>query len=257
VARALAGPPAAWIVGMPLIGLVAEVHWRLVFLALPLPAAMVAAFALALRQTDAAGGTPSRTAFTALAGDSGVRRWALGELLASAGWAGTLVYSGALLVEVHGTSPLVTGVVLAAIAVAYLLGNVRAGRLADGSARRAIVRGNLAAATAIAALWAVTPDLATTFVLFCAAAYVAAARTVAGTSYGFVVAGDRKLEVGAVRSATQQLGYLLGSLAGGLALAVGGYPAVGAAFAALFAAAALPYACLARQGCPRRAALAT
>jgi hypothetical protein len=41
VARALAGAPAAWIVGMPVIGLVAEVNWRLAFLAVPLPAAVV------------------------------------------------------------------------------------------------------------------------------------------------------------------------------------------------------------------------
>ena len=40
VARSLAGAPAAWIVGMPTIGWVAETNWRLAFLAVPLPAAV-------------------------------------------------------------------------------------------------------------------------------------------------------------------------------------------------------------------------
>ena len=42
VSRALAGPPSAWIVGMPTIGLVASINWRIAFLALPLPAAVLA-----------------------------------------------------------------------------------------------------------------------------------------------------------------------------------------------------------------------
>ena len=52
VAHAFAGPPTAWIVGMPVIGLVAEVHWRLAFLAFPLPAAMLAVLAVAGRPRD-------------------------------------------------------------------------------------------------------------------------------------------------------------------------------------------------------------
>ena len=52
VAHAFAGPPTAWIVGMPVIGLVAEVHWRLAFLALPLPAALLAVLAVAGRPRD-------------------------------------------------------------------------------------------------------------------------------------------------------------------------------------------------------------
>jgi predicted MFS family arabinose efflux permease len=98
VARAFAGPPTAWILGMPLIGVVAEVHWRLAFLALPLPAALLAAVALANRPRD----TPISSASSSLRGllrRPDARRWALGELAANAAWAGTLVYGGALLTE--------------------------------------------------------------------------------------------------------------------------------------------------------------
>ena len=78
VAHALAGPPAAWIAGMPLIGVVAEVHWRLAFLALPLPAALVAGLAVAARPGD----VPLAGRGTSLRGLLGLslgRRWAAGR----------------------------------------------------------------------------------------------------------------------------------------------------------------------------------
>jgi MFS transporter, DHA1 family, inner membrane transport protein len=253
MARALAGPPAAWIVGMPIVGVVAELHWRLTFLALPLPATLLALTALATQpavRDHRPGASLGR-----LLRQPGVLGWATGELLAAAAWAGTLVYSGALLVEGHGVSRKAAGVLLALIAVAYLAGNQRAQRVAVGRTRRALVRGDIAAAAAVALLWAVTPSLVTTVVFFCVAAYAAAARTLWGTSYGFVVAGERKLEAGALRAVTTQLGYLFGSLLGGVALAMGGYRLMGLVFAALFAAAAVPHLCLTARRCAGRGRL--
>jgi MFS transporter, DHA1 family, inner membrane transport protein len=240
LARALAGPPAAWIVGMPLVGLVAEVHWRLAFLVVPLPAALLAFAAFAARPP---GEAERRTAasLTSLLRQPGARGWAAGELLAASAWTGTLVFSGALFVEGHGASPRLAGVLLAFVAIAYLLGNQRAQRVETRYTRRALVRGNLAAAAGVALLWAVTPNLATTVALFFAAAYAAAARSLWGATYGFVVARERKLEAGALRAVATQLGYLLGSVLGGVALATGGYAVMGLVFAALFVASALPH----------------
>ena len=108
VAHAFAGPPTAWIVGMPIIGLVAEVHWRLAFLALPLPAALLAGLAVLGRPHD----SPIPRAETSLRrflGRADGRRWALGEQFANAAWSGTLVFSGALLTEHYGMSTTATG----------------------------------------------------------------------------------------------------------------------------------------------------
>jgi predicted MFS family arabinose efflux permease len=254
MARALAGPPAAWIVGMPLIGLVAEVNWRLAFLVLPLPAGLLALAAFASRPADAPDRRPGAS-LTRLLREPGALGWATGELLANAAWTGTLVYAGALFVEGHGTSPKVAGALLALIAVAYLAGNQRAQRVERGRTRRALVRGDIAAAAGVGLLWIATPTLAVTVVLFCVAAYAAAARTLWGTSYGFVVAGERKLEAGAMRAVTTQLGYLVGSLLGGIALATGGYDLMGLVFAGLFAAAALPHMCLSAKRCAGRGRL--
>jgi predicted MFS family arabinose efflux permease len=241
VSHALAGPPAAWIVGMPIIGLVAEVDWRLAFLAFPLPAALLAGLALAARPGD----HPIRAAETSLRGllrRPAARRWALGELLANSAWAGTLVFSGALLTEQYGMSTAATGVALAAVAVAYLAGNRRAGRLAAEDAMRAMLVCSVGAAVLVALTWSFTPALVPTLVVFAASGAVVATRTVAGTVYGFAAAGDLGREVGTARAVTTQLGYLIGAMAGGAALAVGGFALLGVVFGGIFVASTVPSA---------------
>jgi hypothetical protein len=104
--------------------------------------------------------------------------------------------------------------------------------------------------------WLLTPNVVVTLALFSFAAVVVAARTVVGTGYGFALAGERKLEVGAARAAVTHAAYLAGSFIGGAGLAVGGYAAVGVAFGALFLAATIPYLSAWTARCPRRGALA-
>lgn len=241
VAHAFAGPPTAWIVGMPLIGLVAEVHWRLAFLALPLPAALISLLVVLGRPHDA----PIPRATTSLRGllqRGDARRWSLGELAANAGWAGTLVYSGALLTEGYGMSTTATGVSLAAVAVAYLLGNRRAGQGTTERARRTMLLTSAAAAVLTVLTLGLTVAVPVTLALFAATGALVATRTVAGTVYGFSVAGDLGREVGTVRAVTSQLGYLLGALVGGASLALGGFALLGVAMGCLLLAATAPYA---------------
>ena len=253
VASMYAGPPAAWIVGMPLIGVVAEVDWRLAFLVLPLPAALLAGLAAAGRPHDAplaATGTSLRDLLRRPA----PRRWALGELLATSAWAGTLVYSGALLTDGYGMTTTATGVALAAVAVAYLLGNQRAGRGSPDRARSTMLATSVVGAAAVVLTWAFTPAVAVTLVVFAISGAMVATRTVVATVYGFSVAGNLGREVAAARAVTTQLGYLVGSLAGGAAFALGGFPALAVAFGGLLLASTLPYVSL-RSG--RRPVLAT
>jgi MFS transporter, DHA1 family, inner membrane transport protein len=239
-ARALAGAPAAWVVGMPLIGLVSGASWRLAFLAVPLPAALVTASLLFVFRPHEPGRRSA--SLPALLRNRGARRWALGELLVMSAWAGTLVFSGALFVETYGASARLTGLLLAAIAVSYLGGNALGSRIhGDCRLRRMLPRANVAAAAVLAATWIVTPNLLVTLTLFASASMIAAARTVVGTTYGFALAGERNLEVGSARAAMTHLGYLIGSLLGGGAMATLGRPGVGVVFGLLMLAAALPY----------------
>lgn len=254
LARALAGAPAAWVVGMPTIGLVAGVSWRLAFVAVPLPAA-VATFAVLLKQRPESTAPRPGASLAGLLRRPGVRPWLLGELLAMSSWAGTLVFSGALFVEVYGLSPRLTGVLLATVALAYLGGNALGGHIHHECLRRVLARGNVAAAATVASTWLIKPHVVVTLVLFSLTAVVVAARTVVGTAYGFALAGERKLEVGAARSAIQHAGYLVGSFVGGAALALGGYSAIGIAFGLLFLAATAPYLSAWAARCPRPGAL--
>jgi MFS transporter, DHA1 family, inner membrane transport protein len=249
VARALAGAPAAWVVGMPVIGAVASESWRLAFIAVPLPAALITAALVAAGEPDNQAAR-SETSLVRLLRLPGARSWATGELLAMSAWTGTLVYSGALFVETYGTSTETTGILLALVAVAYLGGNAIGGRI-HGScvSRRALAQSSVVAAVALALLWTVTPNAGVTLVLFAIAATVVAARTVVGTTYGFAVAGERKLEVGAARAVVSHAGYLVGSLIGGAGYAAGGRPVAGLAFAAMLLASVLPHASLLAARC--------
>lgn len=240
VAHMFAGPPAAWIVGMPLIGVVAEIDWRLAFLALPLPAALLALLATATRPQDVplAG---AKTSLGSFLRSGAPRGWALGELLATSAWAGTLVYSGALLTEEYGMSTTATGVALAAVAVAYLLGNQRAGRSVPERARSTMLATSVVGAAAVALTWAFTPAVAVTLVLFALSGAMVATRTVTATVYGFALTGGLVREVGAARAVTTQLGYLIGSALGGAAIALGGFPLLALASGGLLLASTLPY----------------
>ncbi len=135
---ALVGQPAAWIVGMPLVGLVGERSWRYGWLALPLAAAVLVAVSVARR----AGAPPARRSAAgarAVLRERDLARWLASELLANAAWTGTLVYAGALLVESYGSSAGRTGGLLALAAVAYVGGNLASRRLVRRDPRPLLV----------------------------------------------------------------------------------------------------------------------
>src|SRR5688500_571338 len=129
LAIALLGPPLAWVVGMPLAGLVGEASWRLSWVAVPLAMAVAALVVLAGRPP-----TPpasARADLRAVLRHRGVLGWSLGELLAYSAWVGTLVFVGALFVESYGSSVAATGLILGAGALVYVPGNLLFRRWVD------------------------------------------------------------------------------------------------------------------------------
>ncbi len=235
---ALVGQPAAWIVGMPLIGALGERSWRYGWLALPLAAAAAAAILVASR----AGQPPARSRparARAVLGDRTLARWLASELLANAAWAGTLVYAGALFAESYGTSTKLTGCLLAVAAVAYVAGNLICRRLTRRDPRPVLVL--------LAVLLAVTDGLfgtarlgiAASTALLASAAFLAGGRTLVASAFALATAPEVRAAVTSLRAATMQFGYFAGSIAGGAALTLGGYGAFGATMAALFLGAAV------------------
>lgn len=235
---ALIGQPAAWIVGMPLLGVAGERSWRYAWLVFPLAAALLAAAAVGRR-----GGAPPaqdrpermRAALAA----PGLGRWLAAEALANTAWAGTLVYSGALFAESYGASTALTGAVLAFGAGAYVSGNLALRRLTEREPRRLLPGLALLLALATAAFGAFRPSLAASAALFAVAAFAAGGRTLLSSALGLAAPPEIRAGAMAMRAASMQFGYFTGSLAAGAALAWGGYAAFGATSGVLFLSAAL------------------
>lgn len=236
---ALVGQPVAWIVGMPIVGRVAESSWRWAWVAVPTVAALAALAALLSRPRDPVPGTAADE--PGLWSHPGVAGWALGELLAYGAWAGALVFVGALFIDSYGTSASGVGLLLALGAVAYVPGNFLARRLLVDRGRALLVFGAAASGAGVTALGIVRPGVLVSAVLFAALAFVAGARTIAGSSLGLSLAPACRLQSMGFRTASVQFGYLLGAVAGGVALAGGGYPALGICLGALYLLAAAPH----------------
>lgn len=236
---ALVGQPAAWVVGMPVVGLVADIDWRLAWLAVPFAAAMVAL--IAVRRRPARATSALSASSLPVWRDHEVAGWAVGELLATAGWSGTLVFSGALFLESYELTAGTVGLVLAGGAAAYFPGNFLARRLMGCAARRLVIGLALLLAGGVAAFGTVRPGIVVSGAIFAVLVGLAGGRTLAGSVIGFDAAPEQKLAVTSIRAAATQFGYLLGAGVAGAALAAGGFPALGLAQATLFVAAAIPH----------------
>src|SRR5215216_654346 len=221
LAWAIAGMPAAWIMGMPVVAAVAAADWRLAWLALPMGVALATLALLRLRppdlpsayRGDAVGTWPRRD----------VARFTLGELLANAAWASVLTYAGALLLGSYALSPAVVALGLGAMAVAMLPGTF----FARGGAAHA-TPGLLTALTAVQGgavlvLGAARPTAALTLAVLAVMAFINGWRSMVASALGMGTAPEDKLAVMAMRAAANQFGYLLGGAAGGLAFARAGF----------------------------------
>ncbi len=238
---ALVGQPAAWIVGMPLIGLLGERSWRYGWLSLPLAAAVAAGVLVASR----AGRPPARrrpARIRTVLGDRHLMRWLASELLANAAWAGTLVYAGALFAESYGTSTKITGCLLALAAGAYVAGNLACRRLVARDPRRVLVVLALCLAVTDSLFGVARADAATSTALLGSAAFLAGGRTLVASAFALSSTPELRPAVTSLRAASMQFGYFIGSIAGGTALAVGGYGALGAVMGFLLVCAAVTLA---------------
>ncbi len=232
---ALIGQPAAWIVGMPLLGAAGGQSWRYTWLVLPLSAALLAAVAV-VRHGRSSKASKAAPRLSAALGAPEVRRWLAAELLVNTAWAGTLVYAGVLFVESYRVSSALTGAVLAVGAAAYVSGNLAFRRLLGREPVRLLVRLSAVLAAATALFGTFRPSLTGSLVLFSVAAFAAGGRTLVSSTLGLGIAPELRQAAMSMRAASMQFGYFTGSFAAGAALGTGGYPAFGATIGSLFVA---------------------
>ncbi len=230
----LLGQPAAWIAGLPAMGLLGQWNWRLAWL-VPAAAALVALAAVlrsgkegTMRVFAPASAGPS-------AGRSALRLWAAAEMLAYAGWTAVLVYAGALFAGTYGTRAGATGILLGLAAAAYVPGNFLA--------RRFMNRHSLGLAAAMAAAMAVTGLLLAalrwspgfSLAVFAVFACLGGVRTLAGTGLGLGLGGADPLRAMGLRTMSVQFGYMAGAGLGGIGLAAAGWNGLGLMVAATLA----------------------
>jgi predicted MFS family arabinose efflux permease len=240
LAWAIAGMPAAWIAGMPVAGLVADVHWRATWVAVPTVAALAALALVRLRPAD----PPSSRTGGAIGAwrRPDVARFTTGELLANAAWASVLTYVGALLLASYDVSPVIVAVGLGATAAAMVPGTFTARRHAVAPTRALLVALTAYQAAAVLVLGAVRPAVAVSLLVLASMAFVNGWRSMVASAFGMDTAPEDKVAVMSMRAAANQFGYLLGAAAGGAALALAGFAGLGVALAAMFAAAVLAHA---------------
>ena len=243
----LIGSPAAWIVGMPALGLLGGASWRLGWLALPLAAALAAFVAVPDRQNAP---SEERGGLGVALVDPVLRRWLLAELAANSAWLGTLVYAGALFADTYATRPAAIGGLLALVAVAFALGNMVFRRFVSSVSSSTLVRLAVGMALLVGLFGVLRPAPGVSAALLAAASFLGGGRTLLGNAYGLAARPERRLPAMAARAAANQLGTFVGAATAGAALAFGGYGLFGLLLALEFVLSTLPLR-------PRRRARAT
>jgi predicted MFS family arabinose efflux permease len=147
-----------------------------------------------------------------------------------------LVYAGALLITTYAVSAQTAALGLGLSAVAMLPGTFAARRLAVNATPLVLAALTAFQAGAVLVLGLVHPAPAFTLAVIAAMAFVNGLRSMVASAFGMDAAPADKLAVMSMRAAANQFGYLLGAAAGGLALAAGGFEALGGTLALMFAA---------------------
>ncbi|HEU0025025.1 MAG TPA: MFS transporter [Thermoleophilaceae bacterium] len=233
---------AAWIVGTPVIGFLAE-HgsWRLAFVVPALVGALALAAGLMAPRGRAIGGLGVREGLTAVLREPSARRWTIAELVAYSAWTAEITYAGAFYIETYGLGEATVGLLLPIGSVVFLVTSTNTSRLTARFARRPVIA--LAAVGMGLVLVPVlnwTPAVGATVAMVCVTACFAAVRSAGSSALGLAQLPDNPGSMMGARTAAAQLGYVLGAAGGGIVIELLGFGALGfALFAGMLASALL------------------
>jgi predicted MFS family arabinose efflux permease len=224
----------AWILGNPIVGTLAhEVSWRLAYAVPATVCAIALVGGLLARDTPgvvAARDEPDsiRDGLWAVFSDPSARRWSIAELVGYTAWAAELTYAGAFYIREYGTSEATVGVLLAIGSLVFLATSLNTARLTAALPRRSLIVFCAVAMGAMLVLllnWA--PSVEVTLALFCVMGVFAGIRSTGSSALGLEQLPDRPGAMMGARTASAQLGYMLGAAGGGLVLAIWGFGALG------------------------------
>lgn len=245
VGYVVASQSFAWIVGTPLIGLATDaVSWRLAY-ALPAVVSLVtiATCVLLLPRAGRAGALVrprDEAGLRAVLRDRSARRWVISELVAYSAWTADLTYVGAFYVQSYGVEETTVGILLAITSAAFLVttpltarASVRFGQ------RRVVIAGALGMGALLVPLLGMPLSVWFTLALSCSLAVCAALRVTGSSTLGLGQLPERPGSMMSARTASAQLGYMVGAVAGGGVLAVAGFGTLGVVLFAGLACSAL------------------
>ena len=218
----------AWIVGNPIIGLLTDWgSWRLAYVVPSAIALLALAAGLAApkprESRPAAGG-----GIGGVARDPSARRWAIAELVAYAAWTAELTYAGAFYIETYGVSESSLGFLLAIGSLAFLAATLASHRVAARwNRRRLIATSGVAMGALLVVFFNVTPAVGFSVAVICVVAVCAGLRSTGSSALGLSQLPAHPGSMMAARTASAQLGYMIGAVVGGVVLAVAGFGTLG------------------------------
>jgi predicted MFS family arabinose efflux permease len=172
--------------------------------------------------------------------DRSARRWVISELVAYSAWTADLTYVGAFYVQSYGVEETTVGLLLAITSAAFLVttpltarASVRFGQ------RRVVIAGALGMGVLLIPLLGMPLSVWFTLALSCSLAVCAALRVTGSSTLGLGQLPERPGSMMSARTASAQLGYMVGAVAGGGVLAVAGFGTLGVVLFAGLACSAL------------------
>jgi predicted MFS family arabinose efflux permease len=221
----------SWIVGNPIIGVVTDAaSWRFAY-AVPgtiCLAAFVAALLSPVDRDVIEPRTEDREGLRAVLRDPSARRWTLAELVAYSAWTAELTYVGAFYIQTYDVSAATVGFLLAIGSIAFAISTLSTASLTERVRRKTlVVRAALLMGVMLALIMNVTPSVPFTVALFFVMATCAGVRSTGSSAMGLDQLPDRPGSMMAARTASAQLGYMVGAVVGGAVLAVWDFGGLG------------------------------
>ncbi len=222
----------AWIVGVPVVGLLADAFsWHYGFL-VPITFCLIAAGASALfapRLNPDLRAADERTGLLAALADRGGRRWTIGEMLAFAVWTGEITYIAAFYSTEFSLSVAIVGILLPLGSLSFMLGSTAANRLGERwSKRTLLIASTMAMGVTAAALFNFHPVLLLTLAMAIAMGIAAGLRAAGSSTLALDQLPDKPGAMMAARTGAVQIGYLVGAFVGGMIVDSSGFGALGA-----------------------------
>lgn len=229
------GQPMAWVIGLPLIGLVADSFgWRWSFVAVPVAFSLIGflfiRFVPSLRASEQAPASDAKplTSLGLILRARSPRSWIIAELIAYSGWAGTLVFLGAFYISELNRSTALTSTLLALTALAFVSGSLISSRIVDRiGIKFTICAGAGISAITLVVVLTVIPGVWVSLALLMIFGLMQGVRGAAASVLGLMQSPEHQGAMMGFRASVVQMGYVVGGLVGGGLLAVGGYALLG------------------------------